>query len=266
MTIDAAGTVPWRRRDGALEVALVHRPKYDDWSWAKGKLEAGEPWPVAAARETREETGLQVCLGLPLPPTTYRVLDKRGVPATKRVRYWAATVSGGTGALENEIDAVLWLDSLSAHERLDYAHDREQLRFLTRADASDLLVTWPLVLLGVDGGSTAALAGPHTAALFAAYGVQQVLDANRPEAVAKTLRRVLKSATPVAVCLPVRQARVALEILQQRVATDTEAAQRSEPELPDVADLRLGSGEVLVAHCVGRGRAARVVAVERPYL
>ena len=65
--IPAAGTVPWRRRRGALEVAVVHRPKYDDWSWAKGKLDPGEDWPVAAVRETREETGLEVRLGLPLP-------------------------------------------------------------------------------------------------------------------------------------------------------------------------------------------------------
>ena len=61
--IPAAGTVPWRRRRGQLEVALVHRPKYDDWSWAKGKLDPGEQWPVAAVRETHEETALEVTLG-----------------------------------------------------------------------------------------------------------------------------------------------------------------------------------------------------------
>jgi 8-oxo-dGTP pyrophosphatase MutT (NUDIX family) len=56
--VPAAGTIPWRHRDGRLEVALVHRPKYDDWSWAKGKLDPGEHPSVAAVRETFEETGL----------------------------------------------------------------------------------------------------------------------------------------------------------------------------------------------------------------
>ena len=74
--IPAAGTVPWRRRQGQLEVALVHRPKYDDWSWAKGKLDPGEEWPVAAVRETHEETALEVRLGRPLPAAAYTVLDR----------------------------------------------------------------------------------------------------------------------------------------------------------------------------------------------
>jgi 8-oxo-dGTP diphosphatase len=66
--VPAAGTLPWRRRRGQLEVALVHRPKYDDWSWAKGKLDPDEEWPAAAVRETLEETSLEVSLGRPLPP------------------------------------------------------------------------------------------------------------------------------------------------------------------------------------------------------
>ncbi|HRC11769.1 MAG: NUDIX hydrolase [Candidatus Phosphoribacter baldrii] len=145
--IHAAGTVPWRVNDGTLEVALVHRPRYDDWSWSKGKLEPAEAWPVAAYRETAEETGLEVRLGMPLPPTTYRVLDRDGIPATKRVRYWAAEVTGGHGQLEHEIDAVAWLDSVSAHARLDYSHDREQLRALVRAHQRGVLTTWPLVIV-----------------------------------------------------------------------------------------------------------------------
>jgi 8-oxo-dGTP diphosphatase len=123
-TINAAGTVPWRVNGDALEVALVHRPRYDDWSWSKGKLEPGERWPVAAFRETQEETGLQVRLGMPLPPTTYRVLDRDGVPATKWVRYWAAQVTGGDGSLTHEIDEVAWLDATAADTRLDYSRPR----------------------------------------------------------------------------------------------------------------------------------------------
>jgi len=147
LVVPAAGTVPWRRRRGRLEVALVHRPKYDDWSWAKGKLDPAEDWPVAAARETQEETGLQVHLGRPLPSASYIVLDRTGEPATKRVRYWAAEVAGGHGRLVNEIDEVRWLDVVAAHDRLDYARDREQLRALVRADAAGRLTTWPLAIV-----------------------------------------------------------------------------------------------------------------------
>ncbi|WP_442910078.1 NUDIX hydrolase [Knoellia sp. Soil729] len=130
-----------------LEVALVHRPRYDDWSWPKGKLDPGEDWITAAARETHEETGLQVRLGRPLPEARYLLLTKSGEPGEKVVRYWASTVIGGTGVLENEIDAVEWLDVVEANLRLDYAHDREQLRALVRAHGDDALETWPLVIV-----------------------------------------------------------------------------------------------------------------------
>ncbi|GAB2752949.1 NUDIX domain-containing protein [Terrabacter sp. AAH1] len=145
--IPAAGTLPWRRRGGRLEVALVHRPKYDDWSWAKGKLDPGEHPSVAAARETLEETGLVVRLGVPLPSAEYPVLDSTGGPATKQVHYWAARVTGGTGVLENEIDEVAWVDVRSANDRLDYARDREQLLALVRAERAGELRTWPLALV-----------------------------------------------------------------------------------------------------------------------
>ena len=134
-TIPAAGTLPWRRTSrGVLEVLLVHRPRYHDWSWAKGKLDPGEEWPVAAARETEEETSIPVRLGRPLPSTAYTVLDKEGVPATKEVRYWAATPTAEGGPLRNEIDEIIWLPVQEAHDRLDYARDRDQLRALVRAD------------------------------------------------------------------------------------------------------------------------------------
>lgn len=145
--VPAAGTIPWRRRRGELQVALVHRPKYDDWSWAKGKLDPDEAPPVAAARETLEETGLEVRLGRPLPCAAYTVLGKDGEPAMKEVRYWAAEVTGGDGVLDNEIDEVRWLDVAAASDLLDYDRDREQLRALVRADNDGALTTWPLVLL-----------------------------------------------------------------------------------------------------------------------
>jgi 8-oxo-dGTP pyrophosphatase MutT (NUDIX family) len=145
--IPAAGTVPWRVVDGALQVALVHRPRYDDWSWAKGKLDPGEDWAVAAVRETDEETGLLVRLGPPLPEARYTLLGRDGTPDDKVVRYWSARVTGGSGHLVNEIDEVVWLDVPSAHARLDYARDRDQLLALVRLQQTDRLDTWPLVLV-----------------------------------------------------------------------------------------------------------------------
>ena len=147
MRIPAAGTLPWRVRGGGLEVALVHRPRYDDWSWAKGKLDPGELWPVAAARETDEETGLRVALGVPLPDARYMLLGRDGTPDEKVVRYWASRVIGGKGRLVNEIDEVAWLGPKEAHDRLDYSRDRDQLLALVRWHQAGLLDTRPLVLV-----------------------------------------------------------------------------------------------------------------------
>ncbi|GGM98941.1 ADP-ribose pyrophosphatase [Terrabacter tumescens] len=198
--IPAAGTLPWRRRDGRLEVALVHRPKYDDWSWAKGKLDPGEHACVAATRETLEETGLVVRLGVPLPPAEYPVLDHTGGPATKKVHYWAARVTGGTGALEHEIDEVAWVDVRTAHDRLDYARDREQLLALVRAGRADELRSWPIAFVrhakatprgkwdGDDRKRPLDAVGRAQAATVAAvldaYGVKRVVSSSSTRCVA----------------------------------------------------------------------------------
>jgi len=145
--IPAAGALPWRRRRGALQVALVHRPRYDDWAWAKGKLDPGEEWPVAAAREVFEETGFHVRLGRTLPTSEYTLLDEAGQPTTKHVRYWAAEVVGGDGNLVNEIDEIAWLDVADAMARLSYARDHDQLQAMVRADSAGTLTTWPLVIV-----------------------------------------------------------------------------------------------------------------------
>jgi len=131
---------------------MVHRPRYDDWSWAKGKLDPGEEWPAAAAREVFEETGLHVRLGRPLPTSRYDVVegsseDDGGQPQPKEVRYWAAEVVGGAGTLVNEIDEVAWLDVDDATDRLTYDRDRDQLQALVQADRDGTLRTWPLVIV-----------------------------------------------------------------------------------------------------------------------
>ncbi len=141
--VRASGVLPYRVNDGVLQVALVHRPKYDDWSWPKGKLEAGEDWASAAARETLEETGLRVRLGLPLPDSRYPLAGGQ----TKHVRYWAGQVVGGDGALEHEVDEVAWLSPTLAGRRLSYDRDREQLDALVGHHTSGRLATWPLLVV-----------------------------------------------------------------------------------------------------------------------
>jgi 8-oxo-dGTP diphosphatase len=129
---------------------MVHRPRYGDWSWAKGKLDPGEEWPTAAVREVFEETGWRVRLGRTLPTSEYTVpdpADPGGQPTTKQCRYWAAEVVGGDGELVNEIDEVAWLDVPAAGARLSYARDQDQLSALDRADRAGTLTTWPLVII-----------------------------------------------------------------------------------------------------------------------
>lgn len=120
--IIAAGAVVMR--DGA--VLLVHRPKYDDWSFPKGKLERGEHITACAVRELREETGLDVRLGRPLPDQHYPV-GNRG----KVVHYWIARVVGShhvSGYQPNaEIDDVRWVPFDKAERLLTYPHDRDTL-------------------------------------------------------------------------------------------------------------------------------------------
>jgi 8-oxo-dGTP pyrophosphatase MutT (NUDIX family) len=126
----AAGGAVWRRGpDGTVEVVLVHRPRYDDWSLPKGKLDPGETDEEAALREVEEETTLQARLGPELPSTTY--LDRSG--KHKRVRYWAMTVVDGSPSACNEVDAAVWLPVEEAAARLTYRRDVEVLGALAPA-------------------------------------------------------------------------------------------------------------------------------------
>lgn len=143
--VRAAGTLPWRVTDGRLQVALVHRPRYDDWAWPKGKLDRGETPVRAAVRETLEETGLQVRAGLPLPGATYRVGS-----SAKNVDYWSASVVADTGTgpqSAHEVDALVWTGLEDAVSRLTYARDAVQLATLARAHREGTLDTWPLLLV-----------------------------------------------------------------------------------------------------------------------
>ena len=122
--VRAAGAVVTRKGG---DVLLVHRPKYDDWSFPKGKLDPGEHAVTAAVREVAEETGLDVRLGPPLASQRYRMLNGRW----KSVDYWTARVLGSDDVsrylVNEEIDAVEWVQWRAAMRRLSYPYDRDTL-------------------------------------------------------------------------------------------------------------------------------------------
>jgi 8-oxo-dGTP pyrophosphatase MutT (NUDIX family) len=125
--VKAAGGVVWRRSPRGIEVALVHRPRYDDWSFPKGKLHPGESWEGAARREVQEEIGVRARLGHELPPTSYR--DPKG--RAKVVRYWMMEPLDGEFTPSTEVDDMRWVPVGEAKRMLSDDHDRALLREVT---------------------------------------------------------------------------------------------------------------------------------------
>lgn len=135
--IAAAGAVVWRRRAGVVEVSLVYRERYGDWTLPKGKLERGESARIAAHREVLEETGARVALGRYLGRTRYRVNADR-----KTVDYYAARYVDGDFVPSEEVADVRWLPAADAMASLTFDRDRPVLAAFTAlpADLTTLLL------------------------------------------------------------------------------------------------------------------------------
>lgn len=135
--VRAAGGILRRVVEGEVQTVLVHRPRYDDWSFPKGKVEDGESLQQAALREVREETGLEARIGGELPSSSYR--DGQG--RSKVVSYWFMdSVAGSDLRPTGEVDEARWLTLPDARAALTHERDRELLNVAAAADATVYLI------------------------------------------------------------------------------------------------------------------------------
>jgi 8-oxo-dGTP diphosphatase len=134
--VRAAGGLVVRRHQGVLEIAVVHRPVHQDWSFPKGKLEEGETFELAALREVEEETGLACRLLRFIGHTEY--VDRKGRP--KAVAYWVMAAQSGSFAPNAEVDEMRWVTLDGAFGLLSYPRDRELVAVLMAADQVEPLV------------------------------------------------------------------------------------------------------------------------------
>lgn len=199
----AAGALVWRLKNDKLQVLVVHRPRYDDWSFPKGKAEPGESMVLTAIREVAEETGRQIVLGRYLGKARRRLVSGR----KKRTLYWAAQVlpEAGPGeglraavkpASKREIDKVRWWKVKKAARKLTHADDKRLLARLVDWYESGQLQVRSLVLVrhakavsratwgyGINSEITRPLVmgrgqaqARDVAALLSAYGVGELVS------------------------------------------------------------------------------------------
>ena len=149
----AAGAVLWRPHDisGTPEISIIRRPRCDDWSLPKGKVEPRETEPVTAVREIEEETGFRAHLGRRLASVNYPVDN-----TTKRVRYWAGRCVGGEFAANTEVDDLKWLPADQAMTALTYPDDRKVLRRFLKLPADTQTV---MIVRHATAGSKARYKG-----------------------------------------------------------------------------------------------------------
>jgi 8-oxo-dGTP diphosphatase len=134
--VQAAGGLVVRRQGGLLQMVVVHRPEQQDWSFPKGKLEAGETLDVAALREVREETGMTCELLRFIGHTEY--VDRKG--RQKTVAYWIMAATGGTFSPNEEVDELRWLRLDDASRLLSYQRDQELVAVLAAADQVEAVI------------------------------------------------------------------------------------------------------------------------------
>ena len=134
--VQAAGGLVVRRHRGALEIAVVHRPVHQDWSFPKGKLEEGETFELAALREVEEETGMACRLLRFIGHTEY--VDRKG--RAKAVAYWVMEATGGSFTPNLEVDELRWVPLDEAYRLLTYPRDRELVAVLGAAEQVEPLL------------------------------------------------------------------------------------------------------------------------------
>jgi 8-oxo-dGTP pyrophosphatase MutT (NUDIX family)/phosphohistidine phosphatase SixA len=165
-TVRAAGAVLWRPGADGVEIAVVHRPRYDDWSLPKGKLHAGEAAVSGARREVGEETGYDAALQWWVGRTHYRVEDG----AEKTVDYWAARCGSLSSREGDEVDDLAWLSVADAAARVSWETDREVLaRFARRPSATSTV----LLVRHARAGAREAWRGPDDERPLDLTGVAQ---------------------------------------------------------------------------------------------
>jgi len=287
--IHAAGGVVWRPRPlrnpedtkERVEVLVVHRPGYKDWTFPKGKPDRGESLPVTAVREIEEETGYTVRLGHPLPETMYRV--KGGM---KRVSYWVARPVGKPAKFKanNEIDEVRWVGVKKARKLLTYDHDRILLKAFTALRDAKAHKTRTVIVLRHaqartrNGWKADDMERPLTkpgeaqsqklAPLLRAYGVKYILTspaircAQTLDAYARSIKALMEVDDRLAEETKPRAVERSIATVLERKGPIAVCSHR--PTLPWIfATLRvesreLAQGEGVVVH----HRRGRVVAVE----
>ena len=256
----AAGAVPWRVVKDKLEVLLIHRPRYDDWSWPKGKIDDGETIPECAVREVQEEIGLTAQLGIPLPPIHYPVAS-----GLKVVHYWAVKANGAKLLPDGkEVDSVMWCAPEKAAALLSNPSDVVPLQYLQEAHGRGHLDTWPLVVLrhakAKPRSSWSKAEGERP---LAATGTRQALTEHRharsPKKTAAVIEGLFDKQRAVAVCTH----RPALPTVFEQLAEHMPHHLRA---LLPGKEPYLSPGELVVCH-VAPGGKRRIVAVEqfRPF-